>query len=296
MAYVGTHAVRQQTSLNINAAPPGGGQAGRQLNALYGANTSNADITSLQPFQGSVYNGLQTQLSRSGRRGSTGITYTFSKAMDSSDNGQASGLVFAYPTYWGRNWALAGYDRKHNFQWWTSYNFPFGSGQAYLQHGALGYVLGNWRLSTILSRVSGTPLNVTASTTLLNAPGNTQLADRSYAVNPVLNQNTSGSRLYLNAAAFSDVTTTAGVTTARFGTSSRNSVRGPGTFNLDVSLKRSFPIHEQVKIDFSADAFDITNTPQFANPASAINTASTFGVLTTSNVNRTMRLSGRISF
>ena len=60
---------------------------------------------------------------------SSGVIYTFSKSMDASDNSQASGLTFAYPTYWNRNWALAGYDRKHNFQWWTIVNLPFGRGQ-----------------------------------------------------------------------------------------------------------------------------------------------------------------------
>jgi hypothetical protein len=176
----------------------------------------------------------------------------------------------------------------------------------------VGYILGNWQLSTTLSRVSGTPFTVTGSAGLLNAPGNTQVADLNAGFTKVISQNVNGARQYLNYAAFCDVassttrsdcTTT---TTARFGTSSRNSVRGPGIFDLDVSLKRSFPIWEKVKLDFAAEAFDITNTPQFANPAAAISTVTNsattginlggFGQLLTSNVNRTMRLSGRISF
>lgn len=296
IAYVGTHSVRQQSSVNINAAPPGGGAAGRLLNTTYGANTNNTDINSLQPFQGSVYNGLQAQLTRmSAKHGSTGIVYTFSKAMDASDNSQASGLTFAYPTYWSRNWALAGYDRKHNFQWWTVYNLPFGKGQQFANSGPLAYVVGNWRLSTILSRVSGTPFNITAGGGLLNAPGNTQLADRNYSVASVLNTNRGGARQYLNPAAFSDVSTAAGVTTPRFGTSGRNSVRGPGLFDLDVSIKRTFPIYESFALDLMAESFDVTNTPQFANPASNIS-ASGFGVITASNANRTLRLSARLSF
>jgi hypothetical protein len=296
VAYVGTHSIRQQSSVNINAAPPGGGTAGRLLNTTYGANTNNTDINALQPFQGSVYNGLQAQVTRtSDKHGSTGVIYTFSKSMDASDNSQASGLTFAYPAYWSRNWALAGYDRKHNFQWWTTYNLPFGKGQYLLTSGPLGYIAGGWKISTILSRTSGTPLNVTGSSGLLNAPGNTQLADRNYSVNAITNSNVNGVRQYLNAAAFSDVSTTAGVTTARFGTSGRNSVRGPGLFDLDASLKRTFPIYDSIGIDLMAEAFDVTNTPQFANPASNIS-AGGFGTITTSNVNRTLRLSARVSF
>jgi hypothetical protein len=296
IAYVGTHSVRQQSSVNINAAPPGGGTAGRLLNTTYGANTNNTDINALQPFQGSVYNGLQTQLARtSDRHGSTGVIYTFSKAMDASDNSQANGLTFAYPTYWSRNWALAGYDRKHNFQWWTTYNLPFGKGQFYLTSGPLAYIVGGWKLSTILSRVSGTPILVTASAGLLNAPGNTQVADRVFSVNQVLNSNVNGARQYLNAAAYTDVSSAAGVTVARFGTAGRNSVRGPGLFDLDMSIKRTFPIHDAIALDLMGESFDITNTPQFANPASNIS-AGGFGTITTSNVNRTLRVSARLSF
>lgn len=296
LAYVGTHAVRQLSSVNINASFPGGGTAGRLLNTTYGANTNNTDINAIQPFQGSVYNGMQAQLTRvSTHHVSTGVIYTYSKAMDASDNSTFSGLTFAYPTYWSRNWGLAGYDRKHNFQWWTVYNLPFGHGQKYLTTGPVGYLVGGWRLSTVLSRVSGTPIAVTGSGGLLNAPGNTQVADRNYSVNPILNTNNSGARQYLNPAAYSDVSATAGVTTPRFGTSGRNSVRGPGIFDLDVSLKRTFRIYENLGLDLMAESFDVTNTPQFANPASNIS-AGGFGTITSSNVNRTLRLSGRISF
>jgi hypothetical protein len=296
VAYVGTHAIRQQSSVNINAAPPGGGNAGRLLNTTYGANTNNSDLNSLQPFRGSVYNGLQAQLSRiSAKHGSTGVIYTFSKAMNASDNSQASGLTFAYPTYWDRNWALAGYDRKHNFQWWSTYYLPFGKGQYLLTTGPLSYLVGGWKLSTVLSRVSGTPFNVTASSGLLNAPGNTQLADRNYSVNPLLNSNTNAFRQYLNPGAFSDVSTAAGVTVPRFGTSGRNSVRGPGIFNLDVSIKRTIHIYESLALDLMGESFNVTNTPQFANPSSNI-AAGGFGVITTSNSNRTLRVSGRLSF
>jgi hypothetical protein len=296
IAYVGTHAIRQQSSVNINASFPGGGTAGRLLNTTYGANTNNTDINALQPFQGTVYNGLQAQLTRLiAHQASTGVIYTFSKAQNASDNSQANGLIFAYPTFWSRNWALAGYDRKHNFQWWTIYDLPFGKGQPYISTGVLGYVLGGWRISTILSRVSGTPFNVTGSGGLLNAPGNTQLADRNFGVKAILNANTKGARQYLNPAAFSDVSTAAGVTTARFGTSGRDSVRGPGLFDLDASIKRTFSLHEDISLDLMAESFDVTNTPQFANPASNIS-AGGFGVITSSNVNRTLRLSARISF
>jgi hypothetical protein len=120
------------------------------------------------------------------------------------------------------------------------------------------------------------------------------LADRNYAVKAVQGTNANGFRQYLNPSAFSDVTSKT-ATAPRFGTSGRNSVRGPGLFNLDASLKRTFDITEKVKFDLMAESFDVTNTPQFANPASNI-ASSGFGVITTSNANRTLRVSGHISF
>ncbi|MFC6646301.1 carboxypeptidase regulatory-like domain-containing protein [Granulicella cerasi] len=298
IAYVGTHAVRQITSVNINAAPVNGGNTGRLLNTLYGANTNNTDINSILPFRGSVYHGLQTQLTRmSPKHASTGVIYTFSKAMDISDNSTYSGLTFAYPTDYNRNWGLAGYDRKHNFQWWTVYNLPFGKGQAYLQHGAAGYILGNWRVSTALSYVSGVPLTVTATSSYLNAPGSTQVADRIAGVPTVLKgrKYQNGGYQYINPAAFADVTA-ATSTAPRFGNSSRGSVRGPGYFNLDASLKRSFPIYKDISLDFMAESFNVTNTPNFSAPATAVNTPSSFGVITAAATNRTLRLSGHITF
>ncbi len=297
VTYVGTHAIRQISNFDINAAPPGGGNTGRYLNTTYGANTNNVEVYSQMPLGESVYNGLQTQITRtSSKHGSTGVVYTFSKAMDVSDNSISNGLTFSYPTYIGRNYALAGYDRKHNFQWWTTYPFPFGHDGLFLQHGVAGYLLGNWRINTILSRVSGTPFTVTSAATSLNAPGNTQVGDQNYGVNTVLAGRTAiptnmVAYQYLNPAAFSAVPNTA----VRFGTAGRNSVRGPGLFDLDVSLKREFPIYEQIRLDLSADSFDVTNTPAFANPPAIISSTG-FGQITTSNANRSIRFSGRISF
>jgi hypothetical protein len=295
VAYVGTHAVRQQTSIDINPSAPGGGTTtGRLLNQLYGPNTNNTDVTALQPFGGSTYNGLQAQLSRTSAKNlSMGIIYTFAKAMDVSDNSLLSGLTYAYPTYYYLNWALAGYDRNYNFQWWNSYNLPFGKGQPFVNSGVVGYLVGGWKLGTILSRVGGTPMTIGGNSSFLNAAGSSQVADVVPGVNRRLNANVSGGRQYLNPAAYIDPSKV--TTIPRFGDSGRDSIRGPGLFDLDASLKRTFPIHEKIAIDFVADSFDVTNTPQFANPA--VNaSAGGFGVITSSNANRTLRLSGRLSF
>jgi hypothetical protein len=295
VGYVGTQAVRQQTSIDINPSAPGGGTTtGRLLNQMYGPNTNNTDVTALQPFGGSNYNGLQAQLSRTNQKNlSSGIIFTFSKSMDVSDNSLLSGLTYAYPTYYYLNWALAGYDRTYNFQWWNTYSLPFGQGQRFANSGVVDCLVGGWKLSTILSRVSGTPLTIGGNNSFLNAAGSSQVADVVPGVNPRLNAYVSGGRQYINPAAYLDPSKV--TTIPQFGDAGRNSIRGPGVFDLDASLKRTFPIHDTIAIDFVVDSFDVTNTPQFANPA--VNaSAGGFGVITSSNANRTLRLSGRITF
>jgi Carboxypeptidase regulatory-like domain/TonB dependent receptor len=39
----------------------------------------------------------------------------------------------------------------------------------------------------------------------------------------------------------------------------RNSIPGPGFFNMDVRVSRDIPIHEKIKLQFSADAFNVLN-------------------------------------
>ena len=41
--------------------------------------------------------------------------------------------------------------------------------------------------------------------------------------------------------------------------SGRNIFRGPGAYNLDVSISKQFPIHERLNIELRAEGFDVTN-------------------------------------
>ena len=60
------------------------------------------------------------------------------------------------------------------------------------------------------------------------------------------------------------------MTTARFGTSGYNSLRGPGVKNFDFSLFRTFHVTERVTTQFRAEAFNLTNTPHFSNPGANV--------------------------
>ena len=49
----------------------------------------------------------------------------------------------------------------------------------------------------------------------------------------------------------------------------------------DLSLTKYTTIHDNWKLEFRAQAFNVTNTPNFGNPSGDIGTASTFGSITT---------------
>ena len=56
--------------------------------------------------------------------------------------------------------------------------------------------------------------------------------------------------------------------------------RGPGFNNLDSSIFKNFTFTETIRLQFRAEAFNTTNTPQFANPSNTNLTSSSFGQIT----------------
>ena len=55
-----------------------------------------------------------------------------------------------------------------------------------------------------------------------------------------------------------------------FGNSGTGFVRGPGQHNLDLAVERSFPVTESSSLRFRTEFFNLTNTPQFANPNNSV--------------------------
>lgn len=113
---------------------------------------------------------------------------------------------------------------------------------------------------------------ITASGNSLNAPGNSQTADQLVQHVQILGGHGPG-HPYFNTADFAQPTG------ARFGTGGRNNVRGPGTFNLNAGIKRTIPLREGIALQIQAEAFDVTNTPQFGNPGSNVSSGSSFGII-----------------
>jgi hypothetical protein len=261
-AYVGNRGVRLIAFQNVNAAGPGAGRAGTPLNQLWG--NSNT-IGMYAPINGGSYNALQTQVTRRVAGAQVGVVYTYSKAINYADN-ETSGLRWNWEPMLRANKALAGFDRTHNFQLWAVYASPFGRGKHWARQGISAAILGGWTLSPVLSRESGTPFTIGSSGASLNAPGNSQDADQVLPTVKILGGHGPNSP-YFDPYAFAPVT---GV---RFGTSGRNIVRGPGVFNLNASLIREFNFTERFKLQFRAEGYGVTNTPQFGNPGATVSNA-----------------------
>ncbi len=280
-AFVGDNEIRPIINEDINAAPAGGGTAGQVLNAEFGQ-TWGA-IQSLEPLGNDYYDSLQTKLTRHiGQSSQIGILYTWSKAEDLEDNEELNSPLWQYPAYFSLNKALAGYDRKYNYETYWVYALPFGKGQSMANHGMASAFAGGWSIAGVLSRLSGTPFTVTYNSGALDSPGNTETANivapihltggKPFAVAADCAQAPSCS--YFSQSSFGPVTTA-----GTLGNSGRNIIRGPGYFNLDANLFRNFKITEFLTFQFEADAFSLTNTPHFANPDSNLGDAD-FGQVT----------------
>jgi len=259
VGYVGTTTVNAFADWNGNAAAPGTGQAGQPLFQKFGRTSETLFWNGLVSAN---YHSLQVSVNR---RVGNDLTlqgaYTWSHAINYvDDDGWAGFSYWNYGPETGRNRATASYDRPHNFHLGYVYAFPAGKGKKYFNSGVGAAILGGWQANGILAIYSGSPFTVTADGTALNAPGNGQTAD---LVGPVHKTG--------NLQGYYDVSAFAPVNTARFGTIGRNTLRGPGVINNDLSLFRDFSITEKIKMTFKAEAFNLTNTPHFANPDGNVN-------------------------
>ena len=252
--YVGTHAVHQMMGVNINGSAPNTGNAGRQF-----APYLTTDFNQYQPFGDLTYDALQTNVKK--RIGSSiiGIAYTFSRAIDNYNGDNGDGTIFrAYPVSYTLNKQLAGFDRKHTFQLYYVYMLPFGKGQKFLHDGVIAQVVGGFQIGSTLSRFSGLPFTI-GSNSSVNAGGQGQTASQ---INPVVqilgghDPNTP----YFDGTAFTNPPA------GTLGTTGRDLLRGPGFFNIDENISRTFTLKERVKLQFIGEAFNLTNTVSFSTP------------------------------
>jgi hypothetical protein len=287
IAYVANHGTDIDVAQNINL-PQIYGQSGTYdpLNIAFG---KTASVTQYFLGYSTNYQSLQVELKK---RFSHGIgfnsAFTWGKATNWQTGAQDGGLLFwAGPVR--RNYAVADFDRTRNFEQTVTYELPAGHGHKYFNSGIGQQALGGWRVSAVVSAVSGLPFTITGTSA---TSGTTQTANLSGVYQ--VTHGVAGGNISTYPQWFSAVTNgqanftapTACVTYSAtnqvpcaLGNTGRNQFRGPGYVSDNLSLFKSFPIFRETALEARFDAFNATNTPAFGLPSSSI-TSSTFGQIT----------------
>ena len=297
VGYVGTRIQGQQGFVNINASAPGTGNAGRPL-AGFGILT---DINMIRPAGDGNYHALQTELRGSTQHAQVGVVYTLSRARNHQDNDGNPRIQ--WPGAFELNYGLASFDRTHNLQTYWVWDLPFGKGRRYAEDGLANILFGGWQVNGLLSVMSGQPINIIQGNAgNLNAGGSGQFPDQVKDDVEILGGIGVGNR-WFDPTAFAVVSIPAGQA-QRFGNAGRNPIRGPGFWNVDMGLFRTFGLTGDLRLQLRVEALNVFNHPNFANPGADISNAGTFGVITqttsASGVNgtgeRAVRLGARLSF
>jgi hypothetical protein len=81
----------------------------------------------------------------------------------------------------------------------------------------------------------------------------------------------------------------------QFGTLGRNTLVGPGLFNIDTTLSRRFKVTERCGIEIRAEAFNLLNKVNFNQIARILNAAG-FGQVTNQLPPRQLQFGGKVTF
>ncbi len=289
VGYVGTQTVHQFGDLDRNASLPGTGQAGQPYNKPQFGNRT-ASTLFWQGFLSSNYHSLQAAITRQFSKGlMVKGAYTYSKAINWTDDDGWAGLNWNDPNILRRNRAQAGFNTPQIFQLAYVYELPLGKNKQWANGGgAATKILSGWQTSGIFSAVSGQPFGLTASGASLNAVGQTQTPDQ---VGPAKKLGGVGpGNPYYGPAAF------APVTRVGYGNVGRNPLLGPGAVNLDFSLFRTVKITERFDLQLRVDAANLFNSPHFNNPNGDLTSGSFMEINGAKFDERQFRLGVRFSF
>jgi len=245
------------------------------------------------------YNSLQLTYERRFSQGlSLLANYTYSKCRTDTYNllGLEAAAGYRAPDLPGfgvqGDYSLCGIHVPNVVHVSGSYQLPFGRGQRFGRSasGVVNQIISGWTTNWILTLQDGFPLNVgcpvapTANfgCTALLVPG-----QNVYAGPHNVHQ-------WLNPAAFNlpcqlgssgpIVDSTAGcvpLTGIGLLGGGNTQALGPGFHRLDFSLFKSFQTSERTRLEFRSEFFNLTNTPQFANPSYLdFTNRATFGQIT----------------
>ena len=224
------------------------------------------------------YNALQTRFSRRMSGGlAFNVSYTWSKALgDYLDHlSVGGGAVGNFPLTaydMSRDYGPLAFDIPHRFVTSFIYELPWGRGRRMQPGGALGVLANDWVLNGILSLNAGRPFTITATDRANSGPGR---ASRANCVGDPL---PSGFNQTLDA--WFDINAFRATDAFTYGNCSMNSVRGPGSKSMNLSVFRSIPFGER-RLEFRIETFNLFNWVNYGFPGANVSNLNSFGRITT---------------
>lgn len=221
-------------------------------------------------------------------------SYVLSKLLTDSDTYFANSATAAMDQY-NRSLekSIGQYDRTHTFKFSTIYNLPFGRGRRWFNHGILAQTIGGWRLAGIQVYGSGAPLALQRNNPLpiFNGITRPQVDGYDNWRVPV-----SGGSFDPAADRFLKAATAFPTQPSDFGNATRYNPKVRGFWNMseNLSLSKTFPITESIKLDFRGEAFNLLNRTVFNTGNTNLNSLN-FGTVTGQvNEPRTMQVALKI--
>lgn len=266
-SYIGNLTVKGMMDRNINPAifREGATLANIQQRRLY---TNFIRITTYTNWVTANYHGLQLNLNMRSARGLTlSGNYTYSKSIDNisvaTDTGANTGARNPFNLSLDRG--VSDFDIKHRANFTAVYDLP----RAVSQQSGWRYLLNDWQMNGIVTLASGIPFTVRSGT-------DRSLSGQGYDTSDIVGDPKRPAGVdklnrYFNTAAF----VPAAIGT--YGTLGRNTLRGPGRANVDLSLFKNFKFTESVGLQFRAESFNIQNRANFDQPGTSIAATATYG-------------------
>ena len=300
VTYMGSTGVKLRRLTSYNNAEPGpGGADPRRPFPKFAGSFQNMNAPS-----NSSYHALQARLQHRFANGFTLLgSYAYGRSID---NGSGVRTTDGDPLTPSNNYdlrherGLSAFQFKHRFITSALYELPIGKGKALNLDGWANTLIGGWQLGGILTFQSGFPA------TAFCAPGNWQGAGTGYCkpdAVPGKQANLPGDQQsidrWFDTTAFESrlgAPNANAVTDFRYGTAGRNTIIGPGIASLDASIIKFFRFGEKYAFEIRGEAFNVTNTPNFAQPGTSVATP-TYGRIAGTRLDmRQMQVAMRFSF
>lgn len=271
VAYVGNHAEHIMASRQFNPAvyAPGDTVAQENSHRLY---PGLGAVELADAYEYAIFNSLQVNVTHRVGRGLTVLSnIVWSKSIDneSAANEGNDGPPNPFNLRSGRG--VSDFDQAIRFTASVNYELP----RFNVSHFA-GTVVNGWQANGIVSVQTGLPITITSGVdNSISGVGN-DYADYVPGVSVARPAGDSKIKDWFNPAAFTKNAI------GTFGDVPRNSLRGPGYDDLDLSVFKNFATEHRVHGQFQAEAFNALNHTNLANPTSSVSSG-TFGQITATN-------------